>query len=212
MPATSVSETDEPTKASSLPDPHPELVDIQDSMLDGLGQLASYFGFNKIIGQLYAFVLFEPQPLSLDQLRERLHISKAAVSMHMRTLEQLGMVRQVYMRGEQHRRKFYEAETDLWQIIRNIISLREKRDIDRTLIVLRENVERLLNLQPELAELDHQRARFFLERTEQMESLFRFAHNLINTMLEESDLTQDFSTQSEKSKQGRGSGGIGRRA
>ena len=178
-------------------DAHPDLISIQDSMLDGLGQLASYFGFNKVIGQLYAYVLFEPQPLSLDQLRTRLGISKAGVSMHMRTLEQLGMVRQVYVRGEQRRRKFYEAETDLWQITRNILSVREKRDIDRTLNVLRENVDRLLQIQQEQQEIDaetHTRATYFLERIEQVEALFNFARLLITSMLDESELTSDLTT------------------
>lgn len=176
---------------------HPALVSIQDSMLDGLGQLASYFGFNKVIGQLYAYLLFEPQPQSLDQLRVRLGISKAGVSMHMRTLEQLGMVRQVYVRGEHRRRKFYEAETDLWQIIRNLLSVREKRDIERTLNVLKENVDRLLQIQSEQREIDtetHERATFFLERIEQLEALFSFARLLVTSMLDESKPTTELTT------------------
>ena len=35
----------------------PGLVTVRDSMLDGLGQLAEYFGFSKVMGQLYAALL-----------------------------------------------------------------------------------------------------------------------------------------------------------
>ena len=177
--------------------PNLELVSIQDSMLDGLGQLASYFGFNKIIGQLYAYLLFETEPLSLDQLCERMSLSKAGVSMHMRTLEQLGMVRQVFVRGEHRRKKFYEAETDLWQIIRNLLSVREKREIDRTLNILRENVIRLKQIQKEQKDqddLNYHRASFFLERIEILEALFSFARVLITSMLDESKSAEEWAS------------------
>ena len=41
---------------------------VQDSMLDGLGQLSDYFGFSKVMGQLYGALLLSPTPLSLDDL------------------------------------------------------------------------------------------------------------------------------------------------
>ncbi|MBL8156890.1 MAG: helix-turn-helix domain-containing protein, partial [Anaerolineae bacterium] len=93
----------------------PSLAAVQSSMLDGLGQLASYFGFSKVMGQLYGALLLSAEPLSLDDLVELLDISKASVSMNLRTLEHMGMVRQVWVRGRGGRRKFYEAETDFWQ-------------------------------------------------------------------------------------------------
>jgi len=174
-----------------------ELVSIQDSMLDGLGQLASYFGFNKIIGQLYAYLLFETEPLSLDQLCERMSLSKAGVSMHMRTLEQLGMVRQAFVKGEHRRKKFYEAETDLWQIIRNLLSVREKREIDRTLNILRANVVRLKQIQTGQKDQDdhtYNRASVFLERIEMLEALFSFARVLITSMLDESKSAEEWAS------------------
>ncbi|MCY4105110.1 MAG: ArsR family transcriptional regulator [Chloroflexi bacterium] len=176
---------------------HLELVSIQDSMLDGLGQLASYFGFNKIIGQLYAYLLFETEPLSLDQLCERMSLSKAGVSMHMRTLEQLGMVRQAFVKGEHRRKKFYEAETDLWQIIRNLLSVREKREIDRTLNILRANVVRLKQIQTGQKDQDdhnYHRASVFLERIEMLEALFSFARVLITSMLDESKSAEEWAS------------------
>ena len=128
------------TTKNSLPAGNTELHAVHESMLDGLSQLADYFGFSKVMGQLYGVLLLSGEPLSLDELLERLEISKASVSMNMRTLEQLGMVRQVWLRGKSDRRKYYEAETDLLQIVTNIVSRRELRDIDRALNVLYDNL------------------------------------------------------------------------
>ncbi|MBZ0284917.1 MAG: helix-turn-helix domain-containing protein [Anaerolineae bacterium] len=164
----------------------PNLRDVQESMLDGLGQLAAYFGFSKVMGQLYGALLMSPEPLSLDDLVELLDISKASVSMNLRTLEQLGMVRQVWVRGKAGRRKFYESETDFWQIISNILSRREMRDVERAINVMDENTERLSKALPDMLAEDQELAQLYLERIGQMQSLFRFAQLIITSILAKS--------------------------
>jgi HTH-type transcriptional regulator, glycine betaine synthesis regulator len=156
---------------------------VQDSMLDGLGQLASYFGFSKVMGQLYGALMLSASPLSLDDLVELLDISKASVSMNLRTLEHLGMVRQVWVKGRGDRRKFYEAETDFWQIISNILAGREMRDVERALHVMDDNAARLSKSMANMSEADQELAKLYLERMEQMQSLFRFAQLLITSIL-----------------------------
>jgi DNA-binding transcriptional regulator GbsR (MarR family) len=156
---------------------------VQDSMLDGLGQLAAYFGFSKVMGQLYGALLLSTDPLSLDDLVVLLDISKASVSMNLRTLEHLGMVRQVWVRGQSGRRKFYEAETDFWQIIANILAGREMRDLDRALTVMDENSSRLERAMPSMSDEDKKLAELYLERMSEIQSLFRFAQSLITNVL-----------------------------
>ncbi|MEQ8674417.1 MAG: helix-turn-helix domain-containing protein [Aggregatilineales bacterium] len=164
-------------------DLHPSLLTVHDSMLDGLGQLSDYFGFSKVMGQLYGALLLSPEPLSLDDLMERLSISKASVSMNMRTLEHMGMVRQVWMRGRSGRRKYYESETDFMQIITNILSGREMRDVDRALSVMDDNHKLLEDSISKMDEEDRAQADLYLERISQMETMFRFAQLVITSIL-----------------------------
>jgi len=168
---------------NGLPTHDINLQAVQDSMLDGLGQLASYFGFSKVMGQLYGALMLSAEPLSLDDLVELLDISKASVSMNLRTLEHLGMVRQVWVKGRGDRRKFYEAETDFWQIISNILAGREMRDVSRALSVMDDNAARLSKSMANMSEADQELAKLYLERMEQMQSLFRFAQLLITSIL-----------------------------
>ena len=160
---------------------------VHDSMLDGLGQLADYFGFSKVMGQLYGTLLLSDEPLCLDDMMERLGISKASVSMNMRTLEHMGMVRQVWVRGGSGRRKYYEAETDFWQIFTNILSGREMRDVERALAVMEENRERISKSLLEMSEDDQVLAKLYLERISQIQALFRFAQLIINSILNQVD-------------------------
>jgi DNA-binding transcriptional regulator GbsR (MarR family) len=161
--------------------PDATLKAVQDSMLDGLGQLSDYFGFSKVMGQLYGALLLSPSPLSLDDLVEQLDISKANVSMNLRTLEHMGMVRQAWVRGG--RRKYYEAETDFWQIIANILSGREMRDVERALAVMDDDVKRLEATMPHMSEEDKKLSELYMERIAQIQALFRFAQLIITSIL-----------------------------
>lgn len=170
-----------------MTDNHPEQLDpimqaVHDSMLDGLGQLADYFGFNRVMGQLYAALLLSPDPLSLDDLLNILGKSKASVSMNMRTLEHMGIVREVWVR--ETRKKYYEAETDMWKILTNVMGSRELRDIDRALDVLENNIQKLRHQHPSLDEESRTLAKYYIDRIDQLSDFFRFARMILTSILE----------------------------
>lgn len=170
---------------------HPDIRAVHDSMLDGLGQLADYFGFSKVLGQLYGTLMLSATPLSLDDMVERLDISKASVSMNMRSLEHMGMVRQVWVRGGGGRRKYYEAETDYWKIISSLLNGREMRDVERAIHVMTENSKKLKVAMPEMADENQAVARVYMQRIAQMQTLFQFAQLMISSILAQAE-TVDF--------------------
>ena len=75
--------------------------------------------------QLYAILFLSDNPLCLDDMAERLKISKGNASVNIRELEKLGVVRKVWVKGS--RRDFYEAELDLEKLIKNGIVAAAKR-------------------------------------------------------------------------------------
>lgn len=166
-----------------------KLVGVNDSTVAGLGRLARFFGFGEVMGRLYGTLLLSPTPLSLDDLTDRLQISKGSVSMNMRALERWGMAKEVWMRGE--RKKFYEAEPELWQVIRNVLNGRERREVQLALQVLGESVEKLRSTEGEMGEEDRELAAFYLERIDDLQAFFRFAQMALETFLG-SEETIDF--------------------
>lgn len=173
--------------------PNAQLEDVHETMLDGIGQLAAYFGFSKVMGQLYGTLLMSAKPLSLDEMMEQLDISKASVSTNMRTLEHMGMVRQVWVRGGSGRRKYYEAETDFWQIITNLLSGRELRDVERAINVMDNKSVHLKEALPTMNDEEREVAELYIERMRQLQALFRFAQMVISTILTQVDDDADFS-------------------
>lgn len=160
---------------------HKSLVTVNDSTVAGLGRLARFFGFSDVMGRLYGTLLLSPEALSLDELAEGLQISKGSVSMNMRALERWGMAHEVWMRGE--RKKYYEAEPDLWQVIRNVVNGRERREVQVALEVLHDSVEKLKSAEDQLSSEEKELSDFYLMRIDDLQAFFQFAQMAMETVL-----------------------------
>ncbi len=160
---------------------HDALSAVNESTVAGLGRLARFFGFSEVMGRLYGTLMLSPEPMSLDDLASSLEISKGSVSMNMRALERWGMAKEVWMRGE--RKKYYRAESDLWQVILNVLGSREQREVQVALEVLNESIGKLKSAESELSPEDQELARYYLERIADLQTFFRVAQLAISTVL-----------------------------
>mgnify|MGYP003376737310 FL=1 len=168
---------------------HDTLTAVNNSTVSGLGRLAGFFGFSDVMGRLYGTLLLSPEPLSLDELCDTLQISKGSVSMNMRDLERWGMAKEVWVRGE--RRKFYKAESDMWQVIRNVLGSREQREVQVALHVLGESIEKLQAAEFQLSPEEQRLARYYLDRIADLQAFFQFAQLALQAVLG-SDTAIDF--------------------
>jgi HTH-type transcriptional regulator, glycine betaine synthesis regulator len=181
MTAHNQDQTEQHGEASKPHKLNPVLAGANDSMLDGLGQLADYFGYNRVMGKMYGALLLNPTPMSLDDLMNHLDISKASVSMNMRTLENMGIAREVWVRGD--RRKYYEAEPDFWKILTSVLSGRELREVNQALNVLETSVSNLNEAMPAMNTDDTKLAGFYIERLDQVRGFFLFAKFVLTSLM-----------------------------
>ena len=91
------------------------MTEAQDVFLGKVNHICNRFGLNNIMAQLYAVLYLNNKPLSLNEMVERLKISKASVSINIRMLERYSMVRRVWVKGS--RKDYYEAEADIAKVI-----------------------------------------------------------------------------------------------
>lgn len=108
-----------------------DLHELQHGTMDAMGRITAFWGFSRIMGQLYGLLYLSPAPQTLDEMAESLSISKGNVSINIRALERWNMVRKIWVKGD--RKDFYEAETDFWKIIRGVLKEREKKEFDQAL-------------------------------------------------------------------------------
>ncbi|HEX5789921.1 MAG TPA: hypothetical protein VFY13_02160, partial [Luteolibacter sp.] len=78
-------------------------------------------GLPRSIGEIYGLLFISPQALSLDDLVERLQISKGSASQGLRTLKSLGAVREAEPTSQSERRTYYEAATELKRLVGGFI-------------------------------------------------------------------------------------------
>lgn len=92
-----------------------KLIQAQDVLLSKVNQMCGKFGLNNIMAQLYAILYLSNKSLCLDDMVDRLKISKGSASVNIRALERYGVVRQVWVKGS--RKDYYEAEADISKVI-----------------------------------------------------------------------------------------------
>lgn len=95
------------------------LSDLETEVIDLFVNGVRVLGLPKSIGEIYGLLFASPEPLSFDQILERLEISKGSTSQGLRFLRSLGAARTVYIAGT--RKDFYVAETELKKLVAGFI-------------------------------------------------------------------------------------------
>jgi len=79
-------------------------------------------------------LMISPDPLSQEDVMERLNISRGNVNMNIRDLVGWGLVDRVLKSGE--RKEYFSAEKDIWKVATQIVKERKKRELDPMLKLL----------------------------------------------------------------------------
>lgn len=108
----------------------------QDQFILEWGRMGSSWGINRTMAQIHALLFVSSEPLDVDQIMERLIISRGNASMSLRDLMDWGIVRRFRRPGE--RRDVYTSETDPWRMFSRVVRERKRREIDPTARALRE--------------------------------------------------------------------------
>ena len=102
--------------------------DVKNEFIDTVGEGAERYGMTRVAGLLKGLLVMAREPLSLDDMAERLEVSKASVSTNIRLLERWKAVRRVFNRGD--RKNYYELRGDLWEIETEIVTTIIKDELD----------------------------------------------------------------------------------
>lgn len=99
------------------------LNNAENVFVDGIGIASSTSGvLTQAQGRIFALLYLRPRPLSLDEIASELQQSKSNVSVNIRALLDWRLVRRVTVSGS--RRDHYEAATDFWRVMQEILERR----------------------------------------------------------------------------------------
>jgi DNA-binding transcriptional regulator GbsR (MarR family) len=100
------------------------------------GELGTRWGINRTVAQVHALLYLSQKPLDVQTICETLGVARSNASNSLRELQGWGVVRAVHVLGD--RREHYEAIADVWQMLSILAEARKRREIDPTLVILRE--------------------------------------------------------------------------
>jgi len=159
--------------------------DIRNDLIHVIGEKAEKFGFSRIAGQLEGLLLFSKEPMSLDEMAERLEVSKASISTNIRFLERWKVVKKVYHRGA--RKNFYEIRGNIWEIETEILSTIVKDEIERVRETISKSETDLNAIKPEGNTADE--TAFLRQRFSEINEYIESAEYLLNLFLKQGEIS-----------------------
>lgn len=117
-------------EASTTPTPgplHDEIQSLEDRFIENWGDISALWGVSKSIGRIHALLFVVQQPLSMEEVAQRLQISHGNASTSIRDLLAWGVIHKSHKPGE--RKTYYEAEQDPWTWFHTCIRERRRREV-----------------------------------------------------------------------------------
>ena len=154
------------------------LTHAQNRFISYMASVCHDFGLNPFVAQLYGVLYMSDKPLSLDELTERLGVSKGNVSINIRELEKWSAVRKVWVKGS--RKDYYEAELNIKKIISNKLKSSVGKRMNEVSSMLEDVRTSISEGRKEMSEEEKKMAKIYEERLKRIEDLKKLASNALS--------------------------------
>jgi len=100
------------------------------------GEMGTRWGINRTVAQIHALLFLSPRPMHAEEIAATLGVARSNVSTSLRELQGWGIVKIVHVLGD--RRDHFESLKDVWELFRQVLDERKRREVDPTLSILRD--------------------------------------------------------------------------
>ncbi len=100
------------------------------------GEMGTRWGINRTMAQIHALLFISEKPLHAEEICAALKVARSNVSNSLRELQNWKIVKMVHLHGD--RRDHFESVKDVFEMFRLIAAERKRREIDPTVVTLRE--------------------------------------------------------------------------
>ena len=116
-----------------------QLSSVQHKFILHWGEMGTRWGINRTVAQIHALLYIWPEPLNAEQITHTLSVARSNVSNSLKELQAWGLAKSTHVMGD--RRDYFETLEDVWEMFRIVMDERKRREMDPTLIILRECLE-----------------------------------------------------------------------
>lgn len=169
----------------------------REPLIDALARTFALYGWPEATGRIYGLLAFADEPLSQDDLAERLGVSKATVNTNIRALESLHFVYRVEGSssdaGGGRPRLFYLAERDFKKVVQELLHHNVNREVELMSRGIEESKRRLQLLGETANSALHGQAARDLEFVGQFEGYLRLGRT-VRWLVQSAERFQGFLT------------------
>ena len=102
--------------------------EIEDRVLQEWAELATAWGVSPVLGRIHGLLILNGQPMTAEEICERLQISRASASVQLNAILDWGLARRLFVPGD--RRQYYQGDQDHWSWFRRAAIVRKRREFD----------------------------------------------------------------------------------
>ncbi|MGP0578037.1 GbsR/MarR family transcriptional regulator [Paenibacillus peoriae] len=140
---------------------------LRENVIDAIANTMDLYGVNHSFGQLYGIMYFEDRPMTLEEMKTSMNMSKSNMSYAVRSLTESQMIYK--LEEKQERKDLYLAETDFFHTFQNFFGAKLQREID----VMEESLQEAI---PGLSEIILAQTTLPEEREEALRDLHKLQH------------------------------------
>ncbi|WP_102027950.1 GbsR/MarR family transcriptional regulator [Salirhabdus sp. Marseille-P4669] len=119
--------------------------DTIEKFIQVIAKNMSLYGITTSVGRLYGALYFADQPMTLDDMRDALEMSKTSMSTGVRTLAEMKMVEPSYKKGV--RKDLYQSEEDWYKSFTSLFGSRWRHNTETNIEEADEAIYELRKLQ-----------------------------------------------------------------
>lgn len=159
-----------------------ELELARERVIDAISKNMNLYGITESIGRLYGALYFQEEPLTLDEMKEELGMSKTSMSTSVRSLMELKMVGKVWKKGV--RKDLYEAEPDWYQTFTDFFTIKWRAGISINITAMEKSLTELeLLLEDENIDVDiKKQAKMDIEKLTSAIEYYDWLNRLVDSL------------------------------
>lgn len=118
-----------------------KVVQAENMMVNTISETMDLYGVTPSVGHLYGIMYFKHEPMTLDEMKEALGMSKPSMSTSVRKLQDINIVQKVWQKGT--RRDSFVAEKNYFNYFSNFFGMKWEREVNMFLVSIRKAQEQL---------------------------------------------------------------------
>ncbi|MBR7554803.1 choline uptake/conversion transcriptional regulator CudC [Allobacillus sp. GCM10007491] len=159
-------------------DAQEKIEQVERMMINTISETMDLYGVTPSVGRLYATMYFKHEPITLDEMKDALGMSKPSMSTSVRKLQDINIVKKVWQKGS--RKDSFIAEKNFFNYFSHFYGMKWEREVNMYLVSLKKAQEQLKEVieDPETDEVLREKAELDYQQLEDARVYYRWLEKL----------------------------------